>query len=70
MHDKGMPWVRFECMGKSGEERVQVVRAPDNNGRGRLVKRVYLANVESNRGRGRPQRRGRDEVKELLMGEG
>ena len=36
-------------------------------GQERLVKRVYQANVESNRGRGRPQRRWRDEVKELLL---
>ena len=31
---------------------------------GRLVKKVNRANVEGNRGRGRPQRRWRDEVKE------
>ena len=36
----------------------------------RLVKRVYQANVEGNRGRGRPQRRWRDEVKDLLVGRG
>ena len=37
----------------------------------RLVKRVYRANVEGNRDRGRPQRRWRDEVKDLLnKGEG
>ena len=35
---------------------------------GRLVKRVNRANVEGNRGRGRPQRRWRDEVKELQLG--
>ena len=35
----------------------------------RLVKRVYRANVEGNRERGRPQRRWRDEVKELLLAE-
>ena len=39
-------------------------------GEERLVKRVYQANVESNRGRGRPQRRWRDEVKHLLSGRG
>ena len=33
-----------------------------------MVKRVYRANVENNRGRGKPQRRWRDEVKELMMG--
>ena len=37
-------------------------------GEERLVKRVYRANVEGNRGRGRPQRRWRDEVKYLLLG--
>ena len=35
-----------------------------------MVKRVYKANVEGNRGRGRPQRRWRDEVKDLLLGRG
>ena len=41
-------------------------------GNGRLVKNVNLANVEGNKGRGRPHtsRRWRDEVKELLMGDG
>ena len=39
-------------------------------GEERLVKRVYRANVEGNRGRGRPQRRWRDEVKDLLLGRG
>ena len=33
-----------------------------------MVKRVYRANVEGNRGRRRPQRRWRDEVKDLLLG--
>ena len=33
----------------------------------RLVKRAYQENVEGNRGRGRPQRRWRDEVKDLLL---
>ena len=37
-------------------------------GEERLVKRVYHANVEGNRGRGIPQRRWRDEVKDLLLG--
>ena len=37
-------------------------------GEERLVKRVYRANVEGNRGRGRSQRRWRDEVKDLLLG--
>ena len=37
-------------------------------GEERLVKRVYQANVEGNRRRGRLQRRWRDEVKELLLG--
>ena len=36
----------------------------------RLIKRVYRANVEGNRGRGRPQKRCRDEVKDLLLGRG
>ena len=35
-----------------------------------MVKRVYRANVEGNRGRGRPQRRWRDEVKDFLLGRG
>ena len=34
----------------------------------RLVKKVYQANVEGNRGRGRSQRKGRDKVKHLLLG--
>ena len=37
-------------------------------GEERLVKRVYQANVEGNKGRGKPQRRWRDEVKGLLLG--
>ena len=36
----------------------------------RLVKRVYQANVEGNRGRRRPQRRWWDEIKDLLLGRG
>ena len=36
----------------------------------KLVKRVCQANVEVNKGRGRQQRRWRDEVKDLLFGEG
>ena len=39
-------------------------------GEDRLVKRMYQANVEGNRGRGRPQRRCRDKVKDLLLGRG
>ena len=39
-------------------------------GEERLVKRVYRGNVEGNRGRGRPQRRWRVEVKDLLLGRG
>ena len=39
-------------------------------GKERLVKREYRENVESNRGRGRPQRRWRNEVKKLLMRRG
>ena len=39
-------------------------------GEERLVKRVYRANVEGNMGRGRPQIRWRDEVKDLLLGRG
>ena len=35
-----------------------------------MVKRVHWANVEGNKGRGRQQRRWRDEEKELLMGRG
>ena len=35
-----------------------------------MVKKVYQANVEGKRGRGRPQRRWRDEVKDLLLGKG
>ena len=46
----------FGHLGRMGEER--------------LVKRVYRANVEGNRGRGKPQRRWRDEVKYLLLGRG
>ena len=34
-------------------------------GEERLLKRMHQANVESNRGRGRPQRRWRDEVNDL-----
>ena len=37
-------------------------------GEERLVKRVYRANVEGNRGGGRPQKRWKDEVKDLLLG--
>ena len=37
-------------------------------GEERLVKRVYRANVEGNRRRGKPQRRWKDEVKYLLLG--
>ena len=36
----------------------------------RLVKRMCQANVEGNRGRGRPQRRWKDKVKDLLLGRG
>ena len=39
-------------------------------GKERLVKRVYRINVEDSRGRGRPRRRWRDEVKDLLLGRG
>ena len=39
-------------------------------GKERLVKRVNHANVEGNRGKGRPQKRWRDEVKDLLLGRG
>ena len=35
-----------------------------------MVKRVYQANVDGNRGRRRPQRRWRDEVKDLSLGIG
>ena len=35
-----------------------------------LVKRVYWVNLGSNRGRGRPQRKWRDEVKESQMRRG
>ena len=35
-----------------------------------LAKRVYRASVEGNRGRGRPQRKGNGEFKELLMERG
>ena len=35
-----------------------------------MSKKVYQANVEGNKGRGRPQRKGRDEVKDLLLGRG
>ena len=35
-----------------------------------MVKRVYQENVEDNRGRGRLQRRWRDEMKDLLLGRG
>ena len=40
----------------------------DRMGEETLVKRVNQANVEGNRGR--PQRRWRDEVKNLLLGKG
>ena len=36
----------------------------------RLVKRVYRANVEVNKGRGRPQRRWKDDGKICYWGEG
>ena len=36
----------------------------------RLIKGVYQANVEGKRGRWRPQRRWRNEVKDLLLGRG
>ena len=39
-------------------------------GEERLVKRVYYSTLEGNRGRGRLQRRWRDEMKELLMRRG
>ena len=39
-------------------------------GEEKLVKRTYQANVEGNRGRGRSQRKWRDEVKDLLLGRG
>ena len=39
-------------------------------GEERLVKRMYWANVEGNRGRGRSQRRWRDEMKDMLLGRG
>ena len=39
-------------------------------GEERLVKRVYRANVDGNRGRGRPQRRWKVDVKDLLLGRG
>ena len=39
-------------------------------GEERLVKRVYHANVDGNRGRGRPQKKWRDEVKDLLLERG
>ena len=39
-------------------------------GEERLVKRVYRSNVEGNKGRGRPQRRWKDEVKDLRSDEG
>ena len=35
-----------------------------------MIKSVYRASVEGNKGRGRPQRRWRDELKELLMRKG
>ena len=35
-----------------------------------MVKKVYRAYMEGNRRRGRPQRRWRDEVKDLLFGIG
>ena len=35
-----------------------------------MVKILYRTNMEDKRGRGRPQRRWRDEEKELLMGRG
>ena len=35
-----------------------------------MVKRLYRADLEGKRGRGRPQRRWRDEVRDLLLGRG
>ena len=43
-------------------------RHVERMGEERLIKRMYQANVEGNKGRGRPQRRWRDEVKVLLLG--
>ena len=42
----------------------------ERRGEERLAKRMYQANLESNRGRRRPQRRLRDGVKDLLLGRG
>ena len=47
-----------------------MVRVCGKIGEERLVKRVSRTNVEGNRGIGRPQRRWRDEVKELLTERG
>ena len=35
-----------------------------------MVKRMNQANLEGNRGRGKQQRRWRDEVKDFLLGKG
>ena len=45
-------------------------RHVENMGEERSVKRVYWTNAEGIRGRGRPQRRWRDEVKDLVMKRG
>ena len=55
----------MECTGKNGEECVEMVT---KRGKYEGRKIGYRATVEGNRGRGRPQRRWRDEVKELQLG--
>ena len=59
--------VRFEYVGKSGEERGAMVRSCGKN-EGRKIREVSLSgNCGWYWGRGRPQKRHRDEEKELLL---
>ena len=40
----------------------------ERTGEERLVKKMYQANVDCNKGRERPQRKWKDEMKDLLLG--
>ena len=62
--------MRWKCNIKSGEECDKMVGNVEGIWEEWLVKRVYLATMESNREGGRLQRRWRDEVKESLMRRG
>ena len=59
--------MRVECNEKNGAESVEMVRSCGKKGEGGMVKRVFRACVEENRGRGRTQRRWMDGVIELLI---